>query len=106
MISRLAMIGMLAIPALPVLAANKEMERLQIQVASIQAQVMELQRIAQENQRELRRLNEALAEQNAAMKKTLQDQRVHGRRWVVVQVDDVFHRPATPGATPRAPRSW
>ncbi len=57
-------------------AANKDMERLQIQMAGLQSQIGELARAHEESLRELRRLNELLAEQNASFKKTLQDQRV------------------------------
>jgi len=62
--------------ATPAGAASKEIERLQIQIAGLQNQVAELQRVAEETQREVRRLNELLAEQNATVKRTLQDQRV------------------------------
>jgi tol-pal system protein YbgF len=59
----------------PGFAASKDIERLQIQVAGLQGQVAEMQRLAEDSLREVRRLNEALAEQNALMKKSLQDQR-------------------------------
>jgi tol-pal system protein YbgF len=61
--------------AAPALAANKDIERLQVQVAGLQGQMAELQRVAEESLREVRRLNEALAEQNALTKRSLQDQR-------------------------------
>jgi len=56
-------------------AASKETERLQIQVAALQGQVADLQRTAEDSLREIRRLNELLAEQNASFKRSLQDQR-------------------------------
>ena len=77
---RIGRAGVLAIVMLawarPGLAANKDMERLQIQVASLQNQIGDLTRAHEESLRELRRLNELLAEQNASFKKALQDQRV------------------------------
>ena len=57
-------------------AASKEIERLQIQIAGLQNQIAELQRSSEDTHREVRRLNEMLAEQNATTKKTLTDQRV------------------------------
>jgi tol-pal system protein YbgF len=60
----------------PAWAANKDIERLQLQIAGLSGQVADLQRITEDNLREVRRLNEALAEQNSVLKKGLQDQRV------------------------------
>jgi tol-pal system protein YbgF len=57
-------------------AANKDMERLQIQIASLQGQIAELQRTVEDGQREVKRLNEALAEQAAALRKAMQDRRL------------------------------
>ncbi len=62
--------------ATPGHTASKEIERLQIQVSSLQNQIGDLVRAHDESLRELRRLNELLAEQNATLKKTLQEQRV------------------------------
>jgi len=59
----------------PVWAANREVERLQIQVSTLQTQVSDLQRLAEDNLRELRRLNEQLASQSAAFQKLVQDRR-------------------------------
>lgn len=56
-------------------AANKELERLQVQVATLQTQTSDLTRMVEDLQKELRRLNEALADQNATLRKGLQDQR-------------------------------
>jgi tol-pal system protein YbgF len=62
--------------AAPGHAANKDIERLQIQVATLQTQIGDLVRSHEESVKELRRLNELLADQNATLKKTLQEQRV------------------------------
>ena len=70
-----AICGMALLTAAPAMAANKDIERLQIQMASLQGQMAELQRVAEDSLREVRRLNEALAEQNALTKRSLQDQR-------------------------------
>jgi tol-pal system protein YbgF len=58
----------------PAWAANKDMERLQIQIGSLQGQLEGLQRVIEENRREVQRLNELLAEQTALVKKALQEQ--------------------------------
>jgi tol-pal system protein YbgF len=58
----------------PAGAANKDMERMQIQLAALQGQFAELQRTGEETLRELKRLNELLAEQSALLKKAVQDQ--------------------------------
>jgi tol-pal system protein YbgF len=60
----------------PAFAANRELERLQVQVAGLQTQIAELQRLGEENLKEVRRLNEFLAEQNSAFRKSLQDQKI------------------------------
>ena len=67
---------LLAALARPAGAANKDIERLQIQIAGLQTQVAGLQRDGEETRLEVRRLNELLAEQNAAVRKGFQDQRV------------------------------
>lgn len=73
---RVALALMMLCLAAPARAANRELDRLQIQVAGLQNQLAELQRTSEESVREVRRLNEQLAEQNASMKKALQDQRI------------------------------
>jgi tol-pal system protein YbgF len=70
-----AVLVVLALAA-PAAAANKDMERLQVQVATLQVKLSDLQRLAEDNLRELRRLNESLAEQNAFFKKSLNDRRI------------------------------
>src|SRR5262245_11140730 len=57
-------------------AANKELERLQFQVAGLQTQLASLQRAVEDSAREVKRLNEALAEQNATQKRAAQEQRL------------------------------
>jgi tol-pal system protein YbgF len=61
--------------ALPAHAASKEMERLQIQIVGLQGQITDLQRVAEEHLKELKRLNESLAEENALVKRAVQDQK-------------------------------
>jgi tol-pal system protein YbgF len=68
--------GIVLALAAPAFAANRELERLQVQVAGLQTQIAELQRHAEESLKELRRLNEFLAEQNAGFRKSLQDQKI------------------------------
>ena len=66
----------LSVAAAPAFAVNKDIERLQIQVADLQRQMNDLIRMAEDNQAEIRRLNEALADQNAVLKRQAQDRRV------------------------------
>jgi tol-pal system protein YbgF len=65
-----------ALAAVPASAANKDIERLYVQVAALQSQIADLQRSADESQREIRRLTDLLAEQNAFFRKTTQDRRL------------------------------
>jgi tol-pal system protein YbgF len=57
----------------PVHAANKDMERLALQIAALQGQLAEVQRTAEESRAEIRRLTELVAEQNALLKKGAAD---------------------------------
>ncbi len=57
-------------------AANKDMERLYVQIATLQGQIADMQRASEESLKEIRRLNEVLAEQNANLQKGVHDQRV------------------------------
>ena len=57
-------------------AFDKDMDRLRIQIAGLEAQVADLRRLNEDTLRELRRLNEALAAQNDLLKKTAQDQKL------------------------------
>jgi tol-pal system protein YbgF len=62
--------------AAPARAANKDMERLYVQIAALQGQIADMQRASEESLKEIRRLNEVLAEQNANLQKGVHDQRV------------------------------
>jgi tol-pal system protein YbgF len=62
-IRHLALIALLVCFAAPARAANKDIERLQIQIANVQAQISDLQRKYDDSLREIKRLNELLAEQ-------------------------------------------
>jgi len=76
MLRRLALsTALLALPG-AASAASKDIERLQIQIQGLAGQIADLQRLSEDSLREIRRLNEALAEQNSVLKKGLQDQRV------------------------------
>jgi tol-pal system protein YbgF len=66
--------GAFAVPS--AVAANKDIERLQIQIASLQGQVADMQRTAEDTLKEMKRLNEALAEQNAFLRRGVQDRRL------------------------------
>jgi tol-pal system protein YbgF len=59
----------------PVDAANKDIERLSLQLAALQGQVAELQRAAEDTRQELHRLTELVAEQNALVARTAADKR-------------------------------
>ncbi len=61
--------------AAPAGAANKDMERLALQVATLQSQLADVQRAAEDGRREVRRLTELLAEQNALLQKLAGDRR-------------------------------
>ena len=78
------MIRRIAAPALaaaallaagPARAANKDIERLALQIAAVQGQLAEIQRASEEARTELRRLTELVAEQNALLKKGVSDRR-------------------------------
>jgi tol-pal system protein YbgF len=64
-----------ALAATPVHAANKDIERLALQIAALQGQVAEIQRASEESRAEVRRLTELIAEQNALLKKGVADRR-------------------------------
>lgn len=73
-VSALALLVLAA--ATPAWAVNKDIERLQIQVADLQRQLNDLVRMAEDSQAEIHRLNESLADLNAMLKKQAQDSRV------------------------------
>ncbi len=72
-------------------AASKEYERLAIQIANLQGQLTELQKAADDSGRELRRLNQALADQNAFLKKAIDDGRLQDET-VLASVKDLTER--------------
>lgn len=74
-IAAAALATAVALAAGPARAANKDIERLALQVAALQGQVAEIQRAAEESRTELRRLTELVAEQNALLKKSVADRR-------------------------------
>jgi tol-pal system protein YbgF len=69
-----AVVAILAF-ASPSWAANKDIERLQLQIVNLQSQVTDLQRLLEDNLKEIRRLNDALAQQNGSIKKAIEDQK-------------------------------
>jgi tol-pal system protein YbgF len=75
-IRRIPLVMMAFALSVPAWAANKDMERLQIQVADLQRQLYDLVRMAEENQAEIRRLNQGLADQNDLLKRQLEGRRV------------------------------
>jgi tol-pal system protein YbgF len=72
---RFAALAALLILALPAAAANKDIERLQLQIANLAAQVTELKRLLEQNVAEIKRLNESLAEQGSIIKRSAQERR-------------------------------
>lgn len=64
-----------ALAASPLHAANKDIERLAIQIATLQSQLTELQRSGEETRAEIKRLAELVAEQNALLRKAAADKR-------------------------------
>ena len=68
-------VAIAAVPA-AALGANKDMERLQVQVAALQSQLSAIEQLNEDTLRELKRLNEAIAEQNAFLRRGVQDQRL------------------------------
>jgi tol-pal system protein YbgF len=78
-IRRIAVSVAVALSALaatgPARAANKDIERLAVQIATLQGQVAEIQRASEETRAELRRLTELVAEQNALLNKSVADRR-------------------------------
>jgi tol-pal system protein YbgF len=61
--------------ARPLVAANKDIDRLAIQIAALQGQIVEIQRANEETRAELKRLSELVAEQNALLRKAAADRR-------------------------------
>jgi tol-pal system protein YbgF len=74
-IRRLAALALALGVAAPAWAANKDIERLQIQIANLQAGVSDLQRKYDDSLKEIKRLNELLADQgNQARKAAIERQ--------------------------------
>lgn len=71
MIQALLLSGMMSVPAW---AGSKDVERLYLQVAALQSEVTQLRRVTDETLKEVKRLNEVLAEQNAHVRASAQDQ--------------------------------
>jgi tol-pal system protein YbgF len=70
-----AVLAVLLVAAAPAAAANKDIERLALQVAALQAQLTELSRSGDESRGELKRLADLVAEQNALLRKAAADRR-------------------------------
>jgi tol-pal system protein YbgF len=68
-------LGLLGVPT-PAPAANKDIERLQVQVASLQGQIADVLRAVEDSQREMKRMAELLAQQNASLNKAAMDQKI------------------------------
>jgi tol-pal system protein YbgF len=68
-------VGLVAVSA-PSWAASKEQENLQILLGALRGQMTDLQRAAEDSRKEVQRLNEVIAEQNAFLKRTAQEQKV------------------------------
>jgi tol-pal system protein YbgF len=60
--------------ATPLLAANKDIERLYLQISILQRDVSELRRATDDALKELRRLNETLAQQSETVRSSIQEQ--------------------------------
>ena len=78
MIRRIAALALAAAALLaagPARAANKDIERLALQIAALQGQLADVQRATEETRAELRRLTELVAEQNALLKKGASDRK-------------------------------
>ncbi len=78
MLRRLMATAAAILVAAPAWAANKDIQRLQVQISTLQIQISDLQRVNQESQREIRRLVETLAEQASLFRHTMQEQRMQG----------------------------
>jgi tol-pal system protein YbgF len=108
MICRLAITAAVLVLAAPAWAVNKDIERLQIQIAALQGQIADLQRTAEDNQREIKRLGDTLTEQNAFLRKALQDRRIQDEalqtalREFAERMNELEERLQQPAAAPPA----
>ena len=57
-------------------STDRHLERLEIQISSLQGQLADLQRASEDTLREIKRLNESLADQSATMRRLVQDRHV------------------------------
>ena len=109
MTPRFVIAGALLVLAAPAWAVNKDIERLQIQIAALQGQIADLQRTTEDNQKEIKRLGDTLAEQNAFLRKALQDRRVQDDALQTAikefseRVSDLEQRLQQTAAAPAAP---
>ncbi len=109
MTARYVLAGAFLVLAAPAWAVNKDIERLQIQIAALQGQIADLQRTAEDNQKEIKRLGDTLAEQNAFLRKALQDRRVQDDalqtaiREFGERVSELEQRLQQPAPVPAAP---
>jgi tol-pal system protein YbgF len=71
-----ALIASGVLAAAPARAANKDIERLQVQVAALQGQIADMQRRAADNLAEIQRLTELVAEQNALLKRSIDEEKL------------------------------
>jgi len=76
-------VAVACLAALPVEAANKDIERLAMQIATLQSQLSEIQRSGEETRAELKRLTELVAEQNALLRKSAADKRTNDEAMAV-----------------------
>jgi len=70
-----AVLALVTLRPLPAAAANKDMERLQLQVSTLQSMLGDIQRAADDTRKEVQRLNGVIAEQNAMLQKATTDRR-------------------------------
>jgi tol-pal system protein YbgF len=68
-------LGCVLLSAVPLRAANKDIDRLAVQIAALQGQLAEIQRTGDETRGEIKRLAELVAEQNALLRKAAADGR-------------------------------
>ncbi len=87
MIRRLTAFLIAACFAAPAWAANKDIERLQIQIANLQAQLAELQRRSDDGLNEIKRLNELLADQAAQARKNAIERQTRDEAWQLALKD-------------------
>ena len=70
---RIGLLTLILLTVAPASWADKDCKRMQVQVTALQGQMADWQRRAQENNTELRRLTELIAEQNALLKRALDE---------------------------------